>query len=323
MAIELKELEKAYQLKIEGYTWQVIEDKTGIKSSTLRDNLKKEGFDLFVLPKNKKGKGCKVIQQDEIEKAISLKKQGLTLKEVSNKIGHPVHKLRAYNIHLINPEVDRVEKYPIDLDYFKNIDTEDKAYYLGLLAADGSISTSGIKIELHYKDLYILEKFRDLISPTRPIYKFEREGRNTTYSLEIRSKYLKDIMEQWNIIPRKSFRNTSLPNLSEDMMPHFIRGYFDGDGSVYKNNNTLRIKFIGNTQFITELHIYLKQSIKIHQTSKEYTSYFTISTQKDIQNLYDYMYSNATIYLRRKKKKFDVYYYLKNLEIEMFKDEPM
>lgn len=316
MTITKNILNQAYSLKLEGNSWQYIEDTLGIKVRTLRDNLIKEGFDISNLPKKPKGVGCKRMSQSEINKAIELKTEGLKISEVSKLVGHPVHKLRAYKIHLINPEVDRINKYFIDIDYFNNIDTEEKAYYLGFLAADGSVDKSRLKIELQQQDGYIIKSFRDAIAPNKPIYtniRLNRPTCKTTECLSLDSKYFVERLKPYGIIPRKSYQATFLPQLSEDMMPHFIRGYFDGDGSVYvvNANGRINIKIIGNSGFIKNLVNYLKIDSTLHIRKEEYTLYFTVSRRAEVKRLFNYMYSKATIYLSRKKNIFDKYYMVK------------
>lgn len=314
-------LSKAYNLKKSGATWQFLEDNLNIKVRTLVDNLLKEGFDLTILPKNKKiaGKVRPKIKKEEIDLAFKLKKEGKTMDEISIILQKPKYTLRSLGVHKINRIVDRRQVYPTNINYFDKIDTEDKAYFLGLIAADGSIDNSRLRIELQKEDQYILEMFRDIISPEHPIYINKRVNRKETATLDLSSVYWVNKLKYLHIIPRKSFCNTSFPDININMIPHFIRGYFDGDGSVYidKKTNDLRIKFIGNTLFITELlNVFVSNlditPVKLHNGKKyqDYTSYFSIARKKDVINLYDYMYQNSTYFLNRKKKIFDRYYLL-------------
>lgn len=314
-------LSKAYNLKKSGLTWQELEDTLNIKVRTLRDNLLKKGFDLSVLPKNKKiaGKVKPRIKLEEIKLAFKLKKEGATMTEISTILDKPKYTLRSLGIHKINKIVDRREIYATDINYFDNINTEDKAYFLGLITADGSVSKNGLRIELQKEDKYIIEKFRDIISPEHPIYISKRINKKETACLSLSSVFWINKLKNLHIIPRKSFCNTNFPNLPSCKIPDFIRGYFDGDGSVYldKTTNNLRIKFIGNTLFINELLQVLTDKlditpVKIHSDKKyqDYTSYFSIARKKDIIKLYNYMYQNSTYFLSRKKKVFDIYYLL-------------
>lgn len=186
----------------------------------------------------------------------------------------------------------------------------NKLIFLGLIAADGNIDNKRLRIELTDKE--VLELFRDDICPDKPIYSYNRMKKGKqTYSLSLDSKKFLSVMEKWNIFPRKSYKNSSLPNLSNDLMSSFVRGYFDGNGSVYLDSKykKLRIKFIGNSQFIKELLIFLNLDLKIHTTKNNFTSYFTIAKADDIYRIYNFMYKNSnTTCLLRKYSKFQDYY---------------
>lgn len=319
--IQKELLSKAYNLKMSGATWQDLEDTFNIKVATLRDNLKKEGFDVNNLPKNKKvaGKVRQKITQTEIDLAFKLKNEGKTMEEISLILNKPKYTLRILGIHKINKIVDRRQVYKTNINYFDNINTEDKAYFLGLIAADGSVDKSRLRIELQEEDDYIIKMFRDLISPEQPLYYSNRVNKNKTACLTLNSVYWKDKLDYLHIVPRKSFCNTSLCILQKDLMPHFIRGYFDGDGSVYfsKAHNSLRVSFIGNTLFMNELLLYLIKVVSINSVKircdsgyQEYTSQFSIARKDDIEKLYSYMYQSSNYYLKRKKNIFDTYYLL-------------
>jgi intein/homing endonuclease len=92
-------------------------------------------------------------------------------------------------------------------------------------------------------------------------------------------------------------------------MSHFIRGYFDGDGSVYFCKE-LRVNFTGSFSFIKEIESYLKNNKIITTISKtrkkphQSDSLFAFSSKSDIYNFYNFLYSNANYYLTRKKDKF-------------------
>ena len=94
-------------------------------------------------------------------------------------------------------------------------------------------------------------------------------------------------------------------------MSSFVRGYFDGNGSVFSDKKTkaLRIKFIGNAQFINELRMLLNLNLKIHTTDNNFTSYFTIAKFKEVEKFYKFIYQNSSeVCLFRKYSRFKDYY---------------
>lgn len=137
-------------------------------------------------------------------------------------------------------------KYPFDYNYFESIDSPDKAYFLGLLAADGNVSKRTTKnaqaitrLSLQQYDKQILEIFKIYLDSKQPLYKKERINNNDTnymYSLELVSDKFANDLSKYNIVPNKTYEY-EMVELNENMMSHYFRGYFDGDGSILCSNN--------------------------------------------------------------------------------------
>lgn len=130
-------------------------------------------------------------------------------------------------------------KYKFNENYFEQIDTKDKAYFLGLIASDGCIynrhkgkAKSWINLSLQEDDYYILELFNKYLDFKKPLRYQERQDENhkNTYVMQIVSdKMAKDLLK-YNITERKTYTYT--PIILQQHMSHFIRGYFDGDGTI-------------------------------------------------------------------------------------------
>ena len=210
----------------------------------------------------------------------------------------------------------------------KVIDTEEKAYLLGFLYGDGTISTymSGNKIK-HQTKISILMKDKDIINRLYKNFKFFYKGKfdyskynkNTGMQISLSNscKPLFDDLMLNGLYPRKSYENKDklhLPKLSNELMSHFIRGFFDADGSVYvqtTRKNLIRIEFCSVAKnFINEINDYLK-SININSwkvsekiyNNKQNLYVITYTRTSEVHKLIDYMYNGATIYLDRKAKK--------------------
>lgn len=203
---------------------------------------------------------------------------------------------------------------------FDDIDTEEKAYWLGFLYADGSVSSKENKIELGLceKDLNHMEKFRNFIGLDNKISYREK---TKSYRYCFRDTEFKDILIEKGCIPNKSLK---LLFPTEDQVPtylirHFIRGYFDGDGYFTNTENSLSLGFIGTYDFLKELIECfpdgVNKKLKIHDVHRENgAKRYLLSGKKDIELLLDYMYVDAKIYLDRKYEhylKFKKYGYEK------------
>ena len=198
--------------------------------------------------------------------------------------------------------------YKTNEQYFDTIDTEEKAYFLGFIYADGNIHKYMFTIGLNKKDELLLFKLKNFISPTRPIYYCKKRP---VVTLCIENKKLSASLKKAGVVERKSL---ILKFPESEIVPvhlysHFIRGYFDGDGSIYNLSNrksVFGLKIISSDSFINTLVNFLKKlniNLRISKCGKVSSA---ITTKKiEIKKFYDYIYKNSTIHLNRKKNKFN------------------
>jgi len=122
-------------------------------------------------------------------------------------------------------------KYAINDSMFSQIDSEEKAYLLGWIASDGTIGKSSITIAVHKKDADCLAMLRDIVCKELPIV--ARNGGNLV-ALSFSSKQIvSDVCAALDVRPGKKSATLGFPHsLSPEMKWAYIRGVFDGDGSV-------------------------------------------------------------------------------------------
>lgn len=134
----------------------------------------------------------------------------------------------------------RPDKYSYDKDYFKEINTEEKAYWLGFIYADGYVVKTSLSaelgIELNIKDIDHLKKFNKSIAGNVEVKKRSRfdSRTNNTYNMcfiRFYSIQLVDNLINQGVFPNKH-KDIKFPKIKEDLVRHFIRGYFDGDGCI-------------------------------------------------------------------------------------------
>ena len=210
--------------------------------------------------------------------------------------------------------------YTLIEDFFENLNSEPKGYFLGLLAADGNLSTTqnSVRISLHEKDKKILDSFIKHLNYTKPLkYLIKSKtdwNRSNQYLIEISSQTFRKSLEKYGLHPNKSLTMLFPNNIPEDFLHHYILGYFDGDGciSVNKKLNKAEISIAGSQSFCNSLceifnNINIKAVVAKHSSANCY--YTRVKEIQSIKNLYNYMYNNknikSTIYLDRKKDKFD------------------
>lgn len=209
--------------------------------------------------------------------------------------------------------------------YFENIDTPNKAYFLGLLIADGNIGVDErkgdgkhsisyyLRLTLKSEDKYILDKLNQELNGTGKIY--EPKKRNEA-SLAYSSKELFDDLGKYGIVPNKTF-SAYVPAIDKELMPHLIRGIFDGDGTVFTRVDTskkhgirLEFGFAGTELLCTQAKQYLRDVIDISDNKvlvrkDRNISSLMFSKMKDIRAFYKLIYDDADTFLSRKRKKFD------------------
>lgn len=220
-------------------------------------------------------------------------------------------------------------KYSIDHNYLDCIDSEEKAYFLGFMYADGyngyrpEKKQYHIKMHLHTKDAYILEQFRVNLKSERPIiyrYKESADKYHEQAGLDISSRRLSERLNELGCHRAKSFTLMWPEWLTDDLAPHFIRGYIDGDGWITDGYTKSKRKYevrkftigaIGSDAFIEKLRTEwqrlcgVSSHIARHPVSKGISSVI-ISGRLQSKKAVNFLYKDATIYLTRKKEVADV-----------------
>lgn len=216
-------------------------------------------------------------------------------------------------------------QYVYDHNFFENIDTEEKAYWLGFIYADGCVSINQINnsgevcIKLYKGDYNHLKKFNKSLNGNLPVTFGERIcsfNNKIQESCMIRCYSIKmsnDLISQ-GCVPNKTF-TIAIPNIRESLMKHFIRGFFDGDGCICTVSNvrkTVGINFCSASEkFLIGLREHLfKNGINSYITDEKNRSTYRLYVKglKNTDNMWNYMFDNATIYLERKLTKKEKLY---------------
>lgn len=156
--------------------------------------------------------------------------------------------LREYNVPIRSYTGDRrmlLRKNYFDFSFFDN-DTPTTAYWAGFFMADGSVSygiTGGVRLTcyVHPKDLGHMEKFREAIKLNKPI-KSRKDG---AVGFDLDWAGLKEPLARWGIIPNKT-KKFLPPTIPNNLLPHYIRGWIDGDGTVYRYGRPRIVVASGN-----------------------------------------------------------------------------
>ena len=207
-------------------------------------------------------------------------------------------------------------KHKFNERYFENIDSEEKAYWLGFIAADGCVyknkQSYRLQINLKGSDIDHLKKFQKAIcSDYKITEKKVGKAQSNTCQLKINSTKMCNDLIKNNIIERKSIIFEP-PILNKNLMSHFIRGYFDGDGWITsykrKDSNSYRneVGIIGGKKALNYFIDFLPKGFSKYEKYKDdKIIQISGSSIKTISETYNYLYENATIFLDRKKNVFE------------------
>lgn len=196
-----------------------------------------------------------------------------------------------------------------DINTFNLIDTEEKAYWLGFLYADGSVATKSNHVELSLQlgDIDHLRKYKKFINATTNIGHDHFRCRITTCIGEYKQSLIK-----WGCVPKKSLIVT-YPSIPEELDKHFVRGVFDGDGCIWRTCkdclwNSAGI-CSGSKVFLDVIMDIIERGCGVrgngpYRTSKGSPVHNIFYQGTTFRRLVDWMYFDAKIYLDRKYKRY-------------------
>ena len=282
---------------------------------------------------DKKPKYNEIVFSKEQEKQIidMYVNQGISTVKIGKEFGCN-HKriakvLKEYNIPRTG--VGK-RKYFLNEHYFDVIDTPNKAYILGFFYADGCNlpKKQTISMSLEEKDKEILEKIRLEIGSEKPLEFIEQSKRkdkdnnyhyNDMWRLLLFSSHMCKALEQHGMTSKKSLTLQFPKHLDESLLSHFVRGYFDGDGSYchrYAGNNygyRDLITITSTEDFCNDCLEIIRQEVGIGggiydaSSHNGITKVLSISGNNQINKFFEWLYKDAELYMKRKHDLYEQY----------------
>lgn len=239
-----------------------------------------------------------------------------TMKEIMGIISFP------YNLTNFCRNIQRLGwkskpgKQTVDVneDFFKELN-RDSAWVYGWLVTDGSIDykSGHLKLMIHRKDKDVLLKIKEVMKFSGNVYDGEqRDGRVFSYLRICRKSMCEDLFELGMAETNKTFNTTFPTNLPDQYYWDFIRGVFEGDGSIaHRTGNTdaLSVSICGATEsFIDELQLTLLQRGIDTRKSRNKNGVYNIECRSnaDALRMCYFMYANTTEQTRLNRK-FNVF----------------
>lgn len=259
----------------------------------------------------------------------ALHEQGMSALDISIELGlkysQPIYnyfkkkgwpRMSRHDVHAF--------RYEADQDFFKTIDTEEKAYILGFIAADGHVCTKRYRltIALQDSDYQMLEKIRDAMGSTHPIKRHIQKRNPYTNAnhliteqccLNINGSQLCEPLIKMGLGGKKTYTLSGdiMKYIPNDLVRHFLRGYCDGDGNItwgkhYSSGYKYHVQICGNEDFLlNSFNKWWPSNCALYKDKKSKQCYiWKVANKMEVAKLVSWMYSDAKIYLNRK---YDIY----------------
>lgn len=216
---------------------------------------------------------------------------------------------------------EAARKYKVNQDYFEIIDTPEKAYWLGFIYADGYVSIGKYRnltgIALAKKDKEHLEAFQKAISSNIPIHEYKTSSTNYGTSnycrIQICSKKFTSDLIRHGVVEHKT-DILKPPEIDERLKPHFIRGYFDGDGCLtYRIRDTRKeyvVKILSTPEFLDMIKNFIEDNniatVRKYYQRKEGQTVRSLELggNYQVRKFLDLIYKDSTIHLERKHERY-------------------
>lgn len=279
------------QLKIKNYLQ--IAEENNIGKSTIHRWLNK--FELTNPSDTWTDKEIELLKQNYYDEEKLFK---LFSNRTKSSIYHKANRLGFGRI--IKPR-----KHKVNEEFFNEINNES-AYVLGWMFSDGNVQADQRTFRLHLnkKDIKIIETIRELLKSEHPFY----FGKLNDVELRIHSRKLCKKLIEFGCVPRKTWCLEFPKKMPNDYLNHFVRGFFDGDGSIHFNKpNVIKIKIVGTKEFIEGLKEKLVETANVKSSNLKQKGiiWFIEIYGNNARNFCEWIYKDCgQLYLERKFERF-------------------
>lgn len=257
-----------------------------------------------------------LLNQKKVDKLYQHHLTGVSIEQLSNIYGYDCRVIKDRFKFFKYKTYKFKSNTLVNHTYFDSIDSEDKAYLLGFFAGDGSVHSKrhNIAILIQKQDVEVLNFYKKFIVPEANLYEYKAQtpSHKDRLKLVIHSPRIKESIVNHGIPPNKTYEGFSNPDTfcRPDFYRHFIRGFFDADGSIYKSYRSLGFKLVCTNKAF--LNFCEEQFLKIGCTNIQFeypihnkAVVLKISNRRSLSKIKHYFYNDATYFLQRKFKKFD------------------
>lgn len=272
----------------------------------------------------------------------SLYLKGYSIREVASRFNYSPTvcrtALRKFKIPGRTKQITS-RRYALNESFFSKIDSEEKAYWLGFISADGCITgeylgvPSRLVIGLAIKDIQHLQKFKVALHSEFPIREVKK-GKGCV--IEINSKALVADLVKHGVVPRKSLILKPVQTIPLHLERHYWRGFVDGDGGLSFNSNGWRLYLVGTEAVVKGFQNFclrngIQDTVKPTLKTKSRVWHFTLNRKDFVLRIAKLLWGNSSIFLDRKfslylkvkkyKGKLKSWLYLTKQELEAMRTQ--
>lgn len=206
----------------------------------------------------------------------------------------------------------------VDKDFFETIDTEAKAWCLGLMFSDGNVYNNRIQLRLQESDREVVDQFKTHLKYTGNMYLGKERSvkgvsNNKTYTakapygISVYNKKLTEDLAKHGCIPNKTLVAKFPDTIPKHLIPSFIRGYIDGDGYIgyNKQRNNYRIHIKGTEHILNGIKDYiisLGRTANVHKTKNANCYHLELVGVKNVLRFLNEIYGTSTKDTRMERK---------------------
>ena len=260
------------------------------------------------------------IENDTVKTIINRYVSGESSESIAKDLGingsTVCRKLKKYGIK-IRPSSQNKIKHNKNDAWLKVLDDENKAYFLGLMITDGTVhyKRDEVTIGLSEADADVLKQISNIIYGKEIINTYDVKGSSVRCSkLSFYGSEFKNNLMFHGCHPKKTFSTVYPINISYNLHSHFIRGLYDGDGCIYIGKNRVVVDFVG-TEMLADgiahiindvFNLNIKFSKYKGKKHKKTICSMRINRKQDVLKFLDFIYKNASIFIKRKHDKYNL-----------------
>lgn len=263
-----------------------------------------------------------MLLENNIDEMIELYNNRCSYQKIANKFGcSKSHVMKLLDGKVVSRNNHEKGKIKICNEYyFDNIDSEDKAYWLGFIFGDGFIydekqgeHSAILCISLSSEDEKHLYKFKDAINSSHTIHLYDNSkgySNGKLARIKINSNHMVNSLKKYGMIANKTNIIGSPKNISEEFYLSFIRGFFDADGSImkWKDNNSLywSVSFCKTPELLrfVEKALNYKWIWSQRKENNSQCATITLNKREETIDFLNKLYANASVYLDRKYERY-------------------